>query len=195
MLDTWLWILDSRRYTLDAGLWTLSLTVSEQNQNPVSDSAWLSYWKFFGCDPLMTSWHVCSVETIVHDVPIFRNSLLRCKIMSKYIFIVRNRITLQAALKSGTVKKQLSTAIYFRKFLQKIPVVWSFFWSNSRLSVQSSDFILKWLHQNVFLNLPKAYSSTGWIKLKTWILFGQLPIKAEWRGEGFSQSIASTPHY
>ena len=24
------------------------------------------------------------------------------------------------------------------------------FWSNSRLSVQSSDFILKWLHQNVF---------------------------------------------
>ena len=38
-----------------------------------------------------------------------------------------------------TVQKQLSTAIHFRKFLQKIPVVESFFWSNYRLAVQSSD--------------------------------------------------------
>ena len=42
-----------------------------------------------------------------------------------------------------TVQKQLSTAIHFRKFLQKLPVVESFFWSNCRLTVQSSDYILK----------------------------------------------------
>ena len=39
---------------LDAELWTLSLTVVEQNQNPVSGFAWLNYWKFFGCKSLRT---------------------------------------------------------------------------------------------------------------------------------------------
>ena len=34
-----------------------------------------------------------------------------------------------------TVQKQLSTAIHFQKFLQKIPVIESFFWSNYRLTV------------------------------------------------------------
>ena len=45
-LDAGPWTLDSRRWTLDAtlwtlgsGHWTLSLTVLEQNQKPVSDSA------------------------------------------------------------------------------------------------------------------------------------------------------------
>ena len=131
--------------------------------------------------------------------------------MPKEIFIVRNRITLQAAIldcseaavhshpfskispentgvrvlllvklqtdwseyrlytkmvlprmfswksSTWTVQKQLSTAIHFWKLLQKIPVVESFFWSNYRLAVQSSDYILKWLHQDCFLgNLPKA---------------------------------------
>ena len=47
---------------------------------------------------------------------------------------------------SWTVQKQLSTVIHFREFLQRIPVVESFFWSNYRLAVQSSDCILKWLH-------------------------------------------------
>ena len=42
-----------------------------------------------------------------------------------------------------TVQKQLSTAIHFRTFLQKIPVVESFFWSIYSLAVQSSDYILK----------------------------------------------------
>ena len=71
------WTLDSGRWTLDPGIWTLhhglwtlgatlwslgsghwivSLFVSEENQNPVSDSAWLYYWKFFGCESLRTSW-------------------------------------------------------------------------------------------------------------------------------------------
>ena len=45
-----------------------------------------------------------------------------------------------------TVQKQLSTVIHFRTFLQKIPVLESFFWSNYRLTVQISDYILKWLH-------------------------------------------------
>ena len=67
-LDVGLWTLDSGCWSTDAGLWTLgyglwtlgttlwtlgsehwtlSLTVLEQSQNPVSDSAWLNYWKFF----------------------------------------------------------------------------------------------------------------------------------------------------
>ena len=45
-----------------------------------------------------------------------------------------------------TVQKQLSTAIHFWKFLQKIPVVESLFWSSYRLAVQNNDYILKWLH-------------------------------------------------
>ena len=69
-LDSGPWTLDAGRWTLNAGLWTLdsrcrtlgswhwrlSLTVLEQNQKPVSDSAWLNYWKFFGCESLRTSW-------------------------------------------------------------------------------------------------------------------------------------------
>ena len=68
-VDSWYWILDSGRWTLDAGIlrldatlwtlayrhWTLSLTVSKQNQNPISDFSWLHYWKFFGCASLRTS--------------------------------------------------------------------------------------------------------------------------------------------
>ena len=62
-LDTGLWTLDAGRWMLDASLWTLgsghwtlSLTVLEQNQKPVSDSAWLNYWKFFGLESLRTLW-------------------------------------------------------------------------------------------------------------------------------------------
>ena len=84
-LDTGLWTLDSGPwtlnpgcYTLDAGLWTLDtvsehcftvycftvsehwtlfhLTVSEQDQNPVFDSAWLNYWKYFGYESRRISW-------------------------------------------------------------------------------------------------------------------------------------------
>ena len=51
-----------------------------------------------------------------------------------------------------------STTIHFRKFIQKIPVMESFFWLNYRLAVQSSDYIPKWLHQECFLgNLPKDF--------------------------------------
>ena len=42
----------SARWTLDTEL----LTGSEQNQNPVSDFAWLNYLKLFGCDSLRTLW-------------------------------------------------------------------------------------------------------------------------------------------
>ena len=50
------WTLDATLWMLGSGHWTLLLTVSEQSQNPVSDSAWLNYWKFFGCKSLRTSW-------------------------------------------------------------------------------------------------------------------------------------------
>ena len=57
-----------------------------------------------------------------------------------------------------TVQKQLSTTIYFRKFLQKILVLESFFWSNYRLTFQSTSYILKRLHQDCFLgNLLTAF--------------------------------------
>ena len=57
-------------------------------------------------------------------------------------------------------------AIHFRKFLQNIPVVESFFWSNYRLAVQSSDYILKWLHQECFLgNIPKDFGAPKYHRL------------------------------
>ena len=46
-----------------------------------------------------------------------------------------------------TVEKQPSTVINFQTFLQKIPVLKSFFWSNYILTVESSDYILKRLNQ------------------------------------------------
>ena len=50
------WTLDSWRWTLGSGHWTLTLTVLEQNQQPVSDSPWLNYWIFFRYGSLRTSW-------------------------------------------------------------------------------------------------------------------------------------------
>ena len=56
MLSSGRWTLESWRWTLSSGHWILSLTVLEQNQQPVSDSAWLNYWKFFQCESLRASW-------------------------------------------------------------------------------------------------------------------------------------------
>ena len=53
-LDAGLWTMDSTLGTLGSGHWTLSLLNSEQNQNPVSDSAWLNYWKLFCSESLRT---------------------------------------------------------------------------------------------------------------------------------------------
>ena len=65
------------------------------------------------------------------------------------------------------VQKKLSIPIHFRKFFRKIPMVKSFFWLNYRLVVQSSDYILKWLHQQCFLeNLPKAFGAPNIIDCK-----------------------------
>ena len=65
-----------------------------------------------------------------------------------------------------TVQKKLSTAIHFQKFVQKIPVVESFFCSNYRLAVQSSNYVLKSLHQECFLgNLPKAFGAPKYRRL------------------------------
>ena len=51
------WTLGAGLWTQDAGLSTLDAAiVSEQNQNPVSDSAWLNYWKYFGWKSLRNSW-------------------------------------------------------------------------------------------------------------------------------------------
>ena len=59
---------------------------------------------------------------------------------------------------SASVQNQLSTSIHFWTFFQKILVVESFFWTNYRLAVQSSDYTLKLLHQECFLgNLPLLF--------------------------------------
>ena len=65
-----------------------------------------------------------------------------------------------------TVQKHLSTTIHIRKFLQNMPVVESFFWSNYRLAVQSSDYVPKWLLQECFLgNLPQAFGGPKYHRL------------------------------
>ena len=54
-----------------------------------------------------------------------------------------------------TFQRQLPTAIHFRKFLQKISVVESFFWSNYRLAV----------HKECFPgNLPKAFGAPKYLR-------------------------------
>ena len=58
--------------------------------------------------------------------------------MSKEIFIERNRITLQATILGCSEAAVHSHSL--SKILQKILVVESFFWSNYRLTVQSSDY-------------------------------------------------------
>ena len=65
-----------------------------------------------------------------------------------------------------TVQRQSFTAIYFWKFLQKMPVVESFFCSNYRLAFESSDYILKWLHQERFVgNPPKDFGAPKYHRL------------------------------
>ena len=94
------WTLDPGLWTLDTGLWTLSLTFAEQNQNPVSDFAWLNYWKFFGYESLRSSWS----RLFCRDCRFWRGHFskfcinVKCYVIPKESFIVRNRITLQAAM-------------------------------------------------------------------------------------------------
>ena len=69
--------------------------------------------------------------------------------MSKDIYIVRNRITLQAALLDRS-----KAAVYSHPFSKISPGntgVESFFCSNYRLTVQSGDHILKSLYHKCFL--------------------------------------------
>ena len=151
-LDPWRWTLDPGCYTLDAessGHWALLLTVVEQNQNLVSDLTWLNYWKFVGCKSLRTSWS----GLFCRDYKFWRGYFQKFYINVKCYAIKECQkkfllweIELHHKQLSWTVQKQPSTVIHFWKFLQKIPVVESFFWSNYRLTVQSSDYILKWLH-------------------------------------------------
>ena len=67
----------------------------------------------------------------------------------KEIFVVKNRIPVQAAM-SACSDAAVSTAILFRKLLQKIQMVESFLWSHYRLTVQSSDYIK--------MNSPRMFS-------------------------------------
>ena len=70
---------------MDAGLWTLGSGRWTLDPGRSKDHG-----------------HACSVETIGSDVDIFRNSILTLSVsykrMRKEIFIVGNRVTLQAAI-------------------------------------------------------------------------------------------------
>ena len=68
---------------------------------------------------------------------------------------------------ASNVQKQSSRVIHFRKFIQKIPVVESYFWSNYRLTVQSSNYIRKWLHQECFFgNLRQAFGTPKYYRFQ-----------------------------
>ena len=72
---------------------------------------------------------------------IFRNSILTLKCYVCKIFVAGNRIRLQAAILDYS-----EVAVHSHPFLNISPKnsgVESFFWSNYRLTVQSSDYILK----------------------------------------------------
>ena len=56
ILDTGLCMLDAAHWTLGPGHWALLVTVSKQNQTPVSESVCLNHWKFFGWKSVRTSW-------------------------------------------------------------------------------------------------------------------------------------------
>ena len=127
-LDARGWTLDPGRWTLDSGLWnlgseyyTLSLTFSEQNQNLVSDSAWLNYGKFFGCDSLRTLWScLFRRDERFFYMAIFRNSVLTSRFKQL----------------SWTVQRQLSTAIHFRNLSRK-------YWRQSPSFGQIADWLFR----------------------------------------------------
>ena len=79
--------------------------------------------------------------------------------MPKEIFIVRNRITLQAAVLDCS-----EAAVHSHPFSKRSPGNTGgrvFLWLNYKLTVQSSDYVLKWLHQECFLgDLPKAFGAS-----------------------------------
>ena len=65
-----------------------------------------------------------------------------------------------------TVQKQPFVAIHFGIFLEKTPVVESFFCSNYRQTIQSGDYMLKGVHQKYFLgNIPKAFGEPKYHRL------------------------------
>ena len=57
-LDSGLSMLDVGCYTLDARLWALDTIFDSfrTKSKAISDSAWLNYWKYFGCESLRISW-------------------------------------------------------------------------------------------------------------------------------------------
>ena len=86
---------------------------------------------------------------------------------------------------SWTVHKQPSTVVYFRKFIQEIPVVESFFSSNYKLTVQSGDYILKWLYQECFVgNLRLGLSRSSCPQSS---IFENLFRKNQWQSCSFGK--------
>ena len=119
------WILYAGLWTLDAGFWTLDTVVDccRTESEPSFWSYLIKLLKILSMRISLDHGHACSGETIGCDVAIFRNSTLT---LSVTLFLLWE-IELHSEQLSWTVQKQPSIVIYFRKFLQKIPVVESFF--------------------------------------------------------------------
>ena len=122
-LDTWMLTLDSVHWTRDAGPWTLDPGFWILDSGRYILDAGLSHWD---CLWLF-----------------YRRIIIQFLILLDFFF-VRNRITLQTAILHCSEAPVLN-------FFRKIMVVEYFFWSNYRLTVQSSNYMLKWFQQECCL--------------------------------------------
>ena len=82
-LDAGLWMLDSGCWTLDYGVWTLDTVVDccRTESEPSFCFCLIKWLKILSMRISKDYDHACSVETIVCDVAIFRNSILTLSVM------------------------------------------------------------------------------------------------------------------
>ena len=139
------WTLDSGRWTLDAGLWTLD------------SGPWMLH---LGSQALGTK-HSCQlVQNKIRTQFLILFILQRVQVLTLNVkcYVIKEyqnkfllcEIELHHKQLSRTVQKQPSGAIHFQKFIQETPVVEFFFWSNYRLTVQSSDNVTKMVLPRIF---------------------------------------------
>ena len=147
-LDAGLWTLDAGRWTLDAGLWTL-----HSGLWTLDSGLWTLYsgrWTLHLGSQALGTKHCCRlVQNKIRTQFLILLILQRVQVLTLNVkcYVKKENqnkfllceIELHHKRLSRPVQKQPSGAIYLQKFLQETPVVESSFWSNYRLTVQSSD--------------------------------------------------------
>ena len=121
VLDSGCWNLSAGLWTLDSSHWNWLPTGSEQNQNSVSDSAWLNYAELSEWKSLTISWSRLFCRLWRFWPGYFWKFYINVKSDVLKLFIVHYKQL------SRTVQKQPFTAIHFGKFLRKMRVLESFF--------------------------------------------------------------------